>query len=212
MKKLTLLCTCLLISLGLALAQSKQVSGTVVDKSGESIIGASVIVKGNAAFGTVTDINGNFNISVPNENPVLQISYVGYAAQEINVSNQSNINVTLLESSTSLDEIVVIGYQSVRRRDLTGAVASVSNKDVNSAPVTNIAQAIQGKLPGVNIISQDGRPDAEIHIRVRGGGSISQSNQPLILIDGIPGTISEIPADMVESIDVLKDASSTAIY
>lgn len=107
---------------------------------------------------------------------------------------------------------MVIGYQTVKRKDLTGSVASVTGKDVAVVPVSNVAQALQGKLPGVNVTSQDGRPDATVSIRVRGGGSISQSNDPLILIDGIPGTISDVPADQVASIDVLKDASSTAIY
>ncbi len=100
----------------------------------------------------------------------------------------------------------------LKRKDLTGAVSSVSGKEIATAPVANVAQAMQGKLPGVNVVSQDGRPGADISIRVRGGGSISQSNQPLILIDGVPGTLSDIPVSQVQSIDVLKDASSTAIY
>ncbi len=107
---------------------------------------------------------------------------------------------------------MVIGYQTVKRKDLTGSVASVTGKDVSAMPVSNVAQALQGKLPGVNVTTQDGRPDATVSIRVRGGGSISQSNEPLVLIDGIPGTISDVPSDQVASIDVLKDASSTAIY
>lgn len=112
-----------------------------------------------------------------------------------------------------LDEVVVIGYQTIKRKDLTGSVASVSGKTVSVMPVSNVAQAMQGKLPGVNITSQDGRPDAAISIRVRGGGSISQSNEPLILVDGVTvNSLNDIPSDQVESIDVLKDASSTAIY
>lgn len=113
----------------------------------------------------------------------------------------------------ALDEVVVIGYQTIKRRDLTGSVASVTGDAIASMPVSNIAQAMQGKLPGVNITSQDGRPDASVSIRVRGGGSISQSNDPLILVDGITvKSLDDIPSDQVESIDVLKDASSTAIY
>lgn len=192
-------------------AQQISVTGTVEDINGETLPGVNVVVLGTTQ-GTVTDVNGKFTINVPNENAVLQISFMGYTTQEIAVGNQRVFNVILVEESTALDEVVVIGYGTVRRKDLTGSVASVSNKDISNAPVINVAQALQGKLPGVNVISQDGRPDADISIRVRGGGSISQSNQPLILIDGIPGTISDIPADLVESIDVLKDASSTAIY
>jgi len=207
---------CVLLTAGILLsisvfAQQITVTGTVVGDNNESLPGVNVLI-GGTNVGTITDIDGKFTLSVPDENTVLQFSFVGYATQEIIVGNQRIINITLEEASTVLDEVVVIGYQEVRRRDLTGSVASVSNKDIASAPVTNVAQAIQGKLPGVQVISQDGRPDAEIYIRVRGGGSISQSNEPLILIDGIPGSISDIPSDMVASIDVLKDASSTAIY
>ena len=207
---------CLLLALGMLLhisvyAQQITVTGTVVDNAGDVLPGVNISIMGTMQ-GTVTDIGGKFTIGVPDENATLQFSFVGYTTQEIIVGNQRVINMTMLEASTTLDEIVVIGYQSVRRRDLTGSVASVSGNDIASAPVTDVAQALQGKLPGVNIMSQDGRPDAEIYIRVRGGGSISQSNEPLILIDGIPGSISDIPADMVASVDVLKDASSTAIY
>ncbi|MDP2112549.1 MAG: SusC/RagA family TonB-linked outer membrane protein, partial [Bacteroidota bacterium] len=118
----------------------------------------------------------------------------------------------LASSSLEIDEVVAIGYGTVRKRDVTGSVASVSGEQLSAIPVANVAQALQGRLPGVTVTSQDGRPDASISIRVRGGGSISQSNDPLVLIDGIPGNISDVPAGMVESIDVLKDASSTAIF
>lgn len=200
----------LLLSLQLY-AQQKTVTGTILDESGEGLPGVNVVVRGTTV-GTVTDTNGKYSINISDENAVLQVSFIGYAPQELIVGNQTVMNFTLKEETTELDEVVVIGYQTVRRRDLTGSVASVSNKDLVASPVANVAQALQGKLPGVNIISQDGRPNATISIRVRGGGSISQSNDPLILIDGVPGTLSDIPSDMVESIDVLKDASSTAIY
>src|SRR5690606_21149347 len=143
---------------------------------------------------------------------VIVVSYTGYITQELPANPNSALSVTLTEDDVALDEVVVIGYQTVRRRDLTGSVASVSSKDLETAPVINVAQALQGKMPGVNVMSQDGRPDGDVSIRIRGGGSISQSNEPLILIDGIPGDISDVPSNMVESIDVLKDASSTAIY
>lgn len=193
-----------------AFAQQK-VSGTVVDANGEPVIGASVIVKGTQN-GVVTGINGEWELSVP-ANSVLVVSCIGYSDVDAKVSaGQSTINFTLKEDSLYLDETVVIGYQTVKRRDLTGSVSSVNSKQLTSAPVANVGQALQGKLAGVNVVSQDGRPDAAINIRVRGGGSISQSNDPLILIDGIAGTLSDVPSDQVESIDVLKDASSTAIY
>ena len=141
----------------------------------------------------------------------LQISYIGMQTQEVAI--KPNLKVVLKPDTEVLDEVVVIGYQTIKRKDLTGSVASVSGKTVSVMPVSNVAQAMQGKLPGVNITSQDGRPDAAISIRVRGGGSISQSNEPLILVDGVTvNSLNDIPSDQVESIDVLKDASSTAIY
>ena len=204
--------TALLLSMFcvVSLAQNLKITGHVKDTTGEPVIGASVQVEGTST-GTITDFDGNFSLSAPS-NGKLQFSFIGYVSQLIPINNQSTLNVTLKEDSEVLDEVVVIGYQTVRRKDLTGSVASVKGDAIAATPVSNVAQALQGKLPGVNIMSQDGRPDAEISIRVRGGGSISQSNDPLVLIDGIPGTIGDIPSDMVESIDVLKDASSTAIY
>lgn len=194
----------------IAFAQGRQITGTVVDGTGETVIGANVLEVGTTN-GVITDIDGNFSIQVQ-PNAKIQISFIGYITQTVTVGNQKNIKVILVDDSQALDEVVVIGYQTVKRRDLTGSVASVNGKNIAATPVSNVAQALQGKLPGVNVTSQDGRPDAEISIRVRGGGSISQSNDPLVLIDGVAGTLSDIPADQVESIDVLKDASSTAIY
>ena len=192
------------------MAQERTISGVVNDTRGEPVIGASVMVKGTT-IGTATDVNGSYTLSIPSSATTLVASYIGM--KEVEAAIIGNIvNITMEEDATNLDELVVVGYQTVRRRDLTGSVASIRGETITAAPVTNIAHALQGKLPGVNVISQDGRPDAEISIRVRGGGSISQSNDPLVLIDGIPGNINEIPSDMVESIDVLKDASSTAIY
>ena len=192
-----------------AFAQNK-ISGTVTDPNGEPIVAASVVVRGTT-IGVVTDLDGNYSISVP-ANSTLVASCIGYSDQEVRITNQSTVNFVLQEDALFLDETVVIGYQTVKRRDLTGSVASVNSKQLTSAPVANVAQAIQGKLPGVNIVSQDGRPGATMNIRVRGGGSISQSNDPLILIDGVAGTMSDIPSDQIEDITVLKDASSTAIY
>jgi len=203
----------LLIAIGMAsFAQVRSVSGVITDPSGDAMIGVSVKEKGVPANGAVSDADGHYTLSNLNENSILIFSYLGFETKEINVGNQSTINIALAESDQALDEVVVIGYQTVRRKDLTGAVASISNKEVTAAPVANVAQAIQGRLPGVNVMVQDGRPDADIAIRVRGGGSISQSNEPLVLINGVPGQISDVPAALVASIDVLKDASSTAIY
>jgi len=193
-----------------ALAQQK-ISGTVRDALGEPVIGASIVQDGTLN-GTTTDLDGTYTIIVPNNSKIV-VSCIGYADESVTVSSGRSVyDFVLKEDTTFLDDAVVIGYQVVRRRDLTGSVASVNSKQLSTAPVANVAQALQGKLAGVNVITQDGRPDAEVSIRVRGGGSISQSNEPLILIDGVQGTLSDIPSDQVESIDILKDASSTAIY
>ena len=184
----------ILVSGALAFAQNK-VTGTVKDANGEPIVAASVVVRGTT-IGVVTDLDGNYSISVP-ANSVLEASCIGYTSQAVNYSNQSVVNFVLSEDALFLDETVVIGYQTVKRRDLTGSVASVNSKQLTATPVANVAQALQGKMPGVNIVSQDGRPGATMNIRVRGGGSISQSNDPLILIDGVAGTLADIPADQV---------------
>lgn len=176
------------------------------------MIGVNVLVKGTTN-GTITDFDGKFAISDVKNSDVLTITYVGYVQQSIPVGNQTTFNIILKEDTETLDEVVVIGYGTVKKRDLTGSVASVSNETLTANPVSDVSQALQGKLAGVSVVSQDGRPGAEVSIRVRGGGSITQSNDPLFIVDGFPvSSISDIPADQIETIDVLKDASSTAIY
>lgn len=188
------------------------VTGIVKDKSGEPIVGASIIIKGTSQ-GTVTDINGNFSIPKAKASDVLVFSSIGFTSQNIKVGNQTNFNVTLQDDMANLEEVVVIGYGTMKRKDLTGSVASVSGEKIAANPVANVAQALQGQLPGVSVTTQDGRPGASMSIRVRGGGSITQSNDPLFIVDGMQvSSIDDIPADNIESIDVLKDAASTAIY
>ncbi|HOQ58297.1 MAG TPA: TonB-dependent receptor [Bacteroidales bacterium] len=192
-----------------AFAQEQMVSGVVKDAAGEPLIGVNVATGDR---GTVTDLNGAYSLSVAADGQLV-FSYIGYLSQTIAINGRSVINVTMEEDVRELEAVVKIGYGTVRKRDLTGAVASIPGKEIATIPVANAAQALQGKLPGVNVVSQDGRPDASISIRVRGGGSISQSNEPLYVVDGFPvSSISDIPAEQIESIDVLKDASSTAIY
>ncbi|MDI9545220.1 MAG: TonB-dependent receptor, partial [Bacteroidota bacterium] len=187
----------------------QMVRGVVKDAAGEPLIGVNVAAGDR---GTVTDIDGAYSLSVAADGQLV-FSYIGYLSQTIAINGRSVINVTMEEDVRELEAVVKIGYGTVRKRDLTGAVASIPGKEIATIPVANAAQALQGKLPGVNVVSQDGRPDASISIRVRGGGSISQSNEPLYVVDGFPvSSISDIPAEQIESIDVLKDASSTAIY
>lgn len=188
-----------------------KVKGTVTDDAGVPLPGVSIIVK-NTTKGTATDFDGNYAIDA-NSKDVLVFSFLGFKTQEISVSGKSTINVSLVTDSSQLDEVVVIGYGSTTRRDVTGAISSVTGEKIAAVPVADAAQAMQGKLPGVRVTTQDGRPGADIAIRVRGGGSITQSNQPLFIVDGFQvGTISDIPGDQIQSIDVLKDAASTAIY
>lgn len=195
-----------------AFAQGHNVSGIIKDSAGEPMIGVNVTVKGTTN-GTITDFDGKYSISnVPN-NATLVVSYIGYLTQNIKYTGQKSIDVVLKEDNKTLDEVVVIGYGTVKRKDLTGSVASVTGDKLVANPVANVAQALQGQLPGVSVTSQDGRPGAKMSIRVRGGGSITQSNDPLFIVDGVQVSgIDDIPADNIESIDVLKDAASTAIY
>ena len=189
----------------------KTITGTVKDATGEPLIGATVSKGGSD--GVITDIDGNFSLSGVDNSTTLTVSYIGYQTKSVKVGNQSNITIVLESNDKSLDEVVVVGYGTMRRRDLTGAVASVTGEKLAANPVSTVAEALQGQLPGVNVISQDGRPGGSTSIRVRGGGSITQSNEPLYVVDGVQvSSIDDIPADNIESIDVLKDAASTAIY
>ena len=200
-----------MISLGVS-AQNVAVKGTVKDKTGETVIGASVVLKGNSSVGTITDIDGNFSLSVPASSTLI-ISYVGMKTREVQLDGSSSYEITLEDDSQALEEVVVIGYGSVKKKDLTGSVATVNSEVLAAVPVANATEALTGKMAGVQITTTEGSPDAEMTIRVRGGGSITQSNEPLYIVDGFPvESISDIPASEIEDITVLKDASSTAIY
>ena len=199
----------LFVLAGTASAQ-QTIKGTVVDATGEPIIGATV-KEPNSTNGAVTDLDGNFALTTNSK--TVEVSYVGMKTQTINIQGKSTINVTLQDDSQGLNEIVVIGYGTVRKKDLTGAVASIGSDKLDGVPVSNVSEALTGKLAGVNITTTEGSPDADVKIRVRGGGSLSQDNSPLYIVDGFPvSSISDIAPSEIESIDVLKDASSTAIY
>ncbi len=192
-------------------AQNITVKGTVKDKSGEPIIGASVVEKGTTN-GTMTDLDGKFTLKISGKKP-LKASYIGMKSQEVVIKGNTTIDIVLEDDAVTLNDVVVIGYGTVAKKDLTGSVSSISAKDLASIPVTNAAEAITGKLAGVQVTTTEGSPDAEIKIRVRGGGSLSQDNSPLYIVDGFPvSSISDIAPTDIQSIDVLKDASSTAIY
>ena len=195
-----------------AFAQSKAVSGVVTDNLGEPLIGVNVAVKGTTN-GAVTDIDGKFSIPDVTAKDVLVFSYIGFTTKTVTVGSQSHINLQLLEDQTALEEVVVVGYGTMKKKDLTGSVATVSSDKLTEVPVANAAEALQGKMAGVQIAVGEGSPDASVSIRVRGGGSITQSNEPLYIVDGFPvDNINDIPSSDIEDITVLKDASSTAIY
>ncbi len=194
-------------------AQNITVSGTVVDGTDEPMIGATVQVDGTKNV-VVTDIDGNFTLKNVAKNATILVSYIGYKTEKIAVNGQTNINVVLSEDSESLEEVVVIGYGGTRaRRDLTGSVGSVSGAKLAAVPVTSAAVALQGKVAGVQVTTVDGQPGADINIRVRGATSVTQSNDPLYIVDGFQtDNINDIPPSDIQSIDILKDASLTAIY
>ncbi|MDR0658179.1 MAG: TonB-dependent receptor [Mediterranea sp.] len=213
MKNMRAMLFLLFVAAGINLsAQTITVTGNVKDNTGEPVIGASVVQKGTTGNGSITDLDGNYRLSVPS-NATIIISYIGMKTQEIAVNGKSRIDVTLTDDAYALDEVVAIGYATMRRGDLTGAISSVSAKDIAAVPVASVSQALTGKMAGVQVTTTDGSPDAEIKIRVRGGGSITQSSEPLYIVDGFPvNSINDIAANDIASIDVLKDASSTAIY
>lgn len=219
MRKLLLLLLVCVLQLTFVICYAQNVSskgifitGTVVDASGEALPGVSILLE-NSSTGTITNILGEYSIQVPDTKSVLSFSFLGYTSKSIKVNNQKKIDIVLEESTLNLDEVVVVGYGTQRRADLTGSVSSVGSKQLKDIPVSSAAQAIVGKLPGVQISQSDGSPDAEIKIRVRGGGSITQDNSPLYIVDGFPvERLSDITPSDIATVDVLKDASSTAIY
>lgn len=188
------------------------ITGQVRDQNGDPLIGVNVVVKGSGQ-GTATDIDGQFALENIDENAVLVISYIGYQTQEVSVAGRSNITITLLSDSQLLDEVVVIGYGTQRRRDLTGAVSSINAEDIARTSSSNAMQAMQARVPGLDIQQSDGQAGAGVRLNLRGNRSISASNSPLILVDGIEyGSTLDINPSDIESMDILKDASSTAIY
>jgi len=191
------------------------VKGKVTDEQGETLVGVIIKIK-NTSLVTTTDANGNFSVTIPSSitDPILVISYIGYTTQEIPVNGRSSINIQLKSATNDLDEIVVVGYNTVKKSDLTGSVVRVSAEDIRSRPVANALQAIQGKAAGVDITSNE-RPGEIGRILIRGSRSLTASNSPLYVVDGIPfaaGGIEAINPNDIESIDILKDASATAIY
>lgn len=201
---------CFALTVNLQAQQNISVSGNVIDETGEPIIGANVVVVGQS-LGTVTDIDGNYALSAPSDGS-LKISYMGYLQQTIAIGGRTTINVVMQEDLKKLDEVVVIGYGTVKKKDLTGAVSSVKSEDITVAPTSNVMEALQGRVSGMDIMKTSGQIGEDVEVLLRGNRSIYGNNAPLYIIDGVIGNYDQInPAD-IERIDVLKDASSMAIY
>ena len=203
-----------LFSVTVAMAQVL-VRGTVVDQTGESVIGASIQVKGTTQ-GTITDIDGKFSLGVPDKKSVIVVSFIGYATKELQVDTSKPMSIVLEEDTKVLDEVVVVGYQEVRKKDLTGSVAKADMNELLNTPVGSFDQTLGGRIAGVNVSSSEGTPGGTMNIVIRGNNSLTQDNSPLYVIDGFPvedaAIASTINPSDIESLDILKDASATAIY
>ena len=193
-------------------AIQKTISGKVTDEKGESVVGANVTVKGTA-IGTITDVEGMYKLTVPDEAKTLTISFIGYLAQDVAIGKESVINIVLVSEIQALSEIVVVGYGTQRRSDLTGSISSVKGDDLTQLPVIRADQALQGRAAGVVVTNNDGAPGGNTTIRIRGSNSITGGNNALVVVDGFQsGNLSAINPNDIESIEILKDASATAIY
>ena len=211
-----------------SLQQMRNLSGIVVDEKGEPVIGANVSIKGTTV-GTITDFNGQFSLENVSDKAILLISYIGYLSQEIEVGNKAVFNIILKEDTQKLEEVIVVGYGTQRKRDLTGAISSVKTEELPKANSVSVGQMLSGQVAGLKVMQTSAQPGGNIEFRVRGNASVNASNEPLIIIDGIPSsggaveenshygggkksTLNSINPNDIASIEVLKDASSTAIY
>lgn len=211
MKKHLFILTLFIFS-SMILAYGQNVSGKVTDETGEPLPGASLVVKGTKK-GTISDLNGNFTIGLSQNEKVLIVSFIGYVSQEIDVMGKSNLTVKLLPETVNLEEVVAVGYGTQKKANLIGAVENISVKEIENRPLTNSSMALQGQVAGVDVIQGSGEPgDDQGNIRIRGVSSIENNNEPLVLIDGIEGDINQVNPKDIESMSVLKDASSAAIY
>ena len=194
-----------------AASPAKQtVTGTVTDTAGKPVVGATVLVKGGTV-GTTTDVNGRFSLTIPAGSP-LEVSFLGYARQEIATAGRTSLDIRLEEDAATLDEVVVVGYGTMKRRNLVGAVDQVDSRVIGDRSNGNLARSLQGELPGLNISFSDSKPSRSASFNVRGETSIGAGGNALVLIDGVEGSMDAINPQDVESVSVLKDASSTAVY
>jgi len=191
--------------------QAHQVSGVVSDSNGEKLVGVTVMIKESKAA-TSTDLNGQFSINVPNNKSTLVLSYIGFTNLEREVGNNTNLSIVMVENLSALNEVVVVGYGTQKKVNLTGAVQSVDVRDAGTRTFTSAEMALQGKVPGLSVTSASGQPGfSQAEIRIRGASSIANNNDPLVIIDGVESEMRDVNPKDIESISVLKDASSAAI-
>ncbi|HAH37101.1 MAG TPA: SusC/RagA family TonB-linked outer membrane protein, partial [Algoriphagus sp.] len=202
----------LLLGVFQAKAQDQQVSGTVSDETGYPLPGVTILLKGTTR-GTTSDLDGKYSISAPSTG-VLVFSFIGYDPKEVTVGNQTTINVSLNPDLSDLEEVIVVGYGTAKKSQLTGAISSVGNKEIQELPITDARQALQGRAAGVDVTQPGSKPGSPPQVRIRGRRSFNASNEPLYVVDGIPivGGLDDINPQDITSMEVLKDASATAIY
>ena len=222
----TFLLSLLLVFSGLISVMGQvTITGNIVDVNGEALIGASILEKSNPTNGTITDFNGNFNLTVSDASAILLVSYTGFTSQEVLLNGQTTLSITMQETSQLLEEVLVIGYGTTSKRNLTDNVAKLSSSDIKDVPIANFQSTMSGKAAGVRVTQTNGKVDAALNIRVRGTSSISAGSEPLYVLDGMPlinenesnngapmNPLLSLSASEIESIDILKDASSAAIY
>ena len=210
-KNLLLIFLALMVSSTLS-AQTRTIKGNIKTESGEPIVGATIIQKGTFN-GTITDKDGNFSISITGDDAELEVSAISYKNQTIKIEQKTQLDVILKNDYMQLDEVVVTGYGNQKKINLSGAVENVEIKDLDTRTVTNAGLALQGKVSGVNVIQTSGQPGYDdTEIRIRGVSSIENNNEPLVIIDGMEGSLNDVNPRNIESMTVLKDASSAAIY
>ena len=214
MRKLVSMTCVLLLCIMQVFAQEKTVTGKVTDESGTAVPNVSVVVKGTS-IGTTTKADGTYSISVPSTAKVLVFSSIGMTSTEVNIGSRSVINQAMVSENKALEEVVVVGYQSLKRKEVVGSVTTVGGKEIAQKPIVNFTQLLQGKAPGMNVIGEGGRPGAGAFIRIRGVGSINASSEPLIIVDGIQvatTAFAQLNPNDIEDVSVLKDAASSAVY
>ena len=221
MKTCFLVLQLVLLSTAFAWAQGQAVKGKIMDEQGEALPGVTILLKGTTN-GTTSDGSGNYSLNVPGNTGTLVVSFIGYTTQEVAINNRSTINITLMSDAKALEEVVVVGYGTQRKSDMTGSVGSVKAEALQERPAASLNQALAGRITGANVSVNSGRPGGRANIRIRGNTSVSVTNNPLYVIDGVILNVTNLangstPIDYlnpndIASIEVLKDASATAIY